>query len=57
MDDPAFIPASTAAYLADDELVLGYEQDGEARAYPVSMMFWHHIVNDAVGGRPLLATY
>ena len=57
LDDPAFIPASSAAFLGDDELVLGYDQDGEARAYPVSMMFWHHIVNDTVQGRPLLATY
>ena len=57
LDDPAFIPASTAAFLSDDELVLGYDLDGESRAYPVSMMFWHHIINDTVRGRPLLATY
>ena len=57
LDDPAFISASTAAFLGDDELVLGYDRDGEARAYPVSMMFWHHIINDTVQGRPLLATY
>ena len=57
LDDPAFIPASTATFLGDDELVLGYDRDGEARAYPVSMMFWHHIINDTVQGRPLLATY
>ncbi len=57
LDDPSFIPASRAAFLGDDELVLGYDQDGEARAYPVSMMFWHHIVNDTVQGRPFLATY
>ena len=57
LDDPAFIPVSAAAFLDDDELVLGYDRDGEARAYPVSMMFWHHIINDTVRGRPLLVTY
>lgn len=57
LDDPAFIPASAAAFLGDDELVLGYAQGGEARAYPVSMMFWHHIINDTVQGQPLLVTY
>ena len=57
LDDPAFLPASAAAFLGDDELVLGYDRDGEARAYPVSMMFWHHIINDTVQGRPLLVTY
>ena len=57
LDDPAFIPANAAAFLGDDELVLGYAQGGEARAYPVSMMFWHHIINDSVQGQPLLVTY
>jgi hypothetical protein len=57
LDDPAFIPAGAAAFLGDDDLVLGYAQEGEARAYPVSMLFWHHIINDTVQGVPLLVTY
>ena len=40
-----------------NDLVLGIESDGEARAYPVSMIFYHHIVNDTIGGRPILITY
>ena len=57
LDDPAFIPAGTTAFLGDDDLVLGYAKEGEARAYPVSMLFWHHIINDTVQGVPLLVTY
>ncbi len=57
MDDPKFVSASQANYLSDNSLVLGYEGNGEARAYPVSMMWFHHIVNDTVGGSPVLITY
>ena len=57
MDDPKFISANHATYLDDSSLVLGYLGHGEARAYPISMMWFHHIVNDTVGGSPLLVTY
>jgi hypothetical protein len=57
LDDPSFITAEADTFIGDDELVLGYDQDGEARAYPVSMMHWHHIINDTVQGQPLLVTY
>ena len=57
LDDPAFISGRDATFLADEELVLGYEYDGEARAYPVKMMRFHHIANDSVRGSPILITY
>lgn len=57
LDNPQVITEREAAYLSDDELVLGLEWHGEARAYPVQMMTYHHIVNDTVGGRPILITY
>ena len=56
VDDPLVITASDSM-LADDELVLGYAQDDVARAYPVSMLQFHAIVNDTVHGTPLLITY
>ncbi|MBI4328364.1 MAG: DUF3179 domain-containing protein [Chloroflexi bacterium] len=57
LDDPAFLKAQEATFLPDDDLVLGLEWAGEARAYPVRMVRYHHIVNDAAAGRPLLITY
>ena len=57
LDNPVFLEASQATYLGDDELVLGLERNGEARAYPVRMMVYHHIVNDEVSGSPVLITY
>ena len=57
LDNPVFLPASEASHLGDDELVLGYEFEGEARAYPINMMRFYHIVNDSLGGSPVLITY
>lgn len=57
LDDPTFLAADETDYFGDEELVLGVEFAGEFRAYPVRMLRYHHIVNDIVGGEPLLVTY
>lgn len=57
LDNPVFMPAIEASHLGDDDLVLGYEFRGEARAYPLDMMRFHHIANDTVAGTPVLITY
>jgi len=57
LDQPAFLAAGETGYLPDEDLVLGLEWMGEARAYPIRMLTYHHIVNDTVAGRPLLVTY
>lgn len=31
--------------------------DGEARAYPLRIMMYHEIVNDDIGGRPVVVTF
>lgn len=41
----------------DSGLVIGVEVNGERRAYPFQVLVWHEIVNDYVGGIPLLVTY
>jgi hypothetical protein len=38
-------------------LVVGVELNGEARAYPVEYIGYHHQVRDAVGGTPVLVSY
>ena len=57
LDTPEFLTAKEATYLSDDDLVLGVEWEGEARAYPIRMLTFHHIVNDEIAGRPFLVTY
>ena len=44
------------AGLAGEAVVVGHEHDGRARAYPVSVLWHHEIVNDTFGG-PLIVTY
>lgn len=39
------------------EMVIAVHQGGEARAYPIRIISYHHIVNDVVGGVPIVATY
>ncbi|MGB9956700.1 DUF3179 domain-containing (seleno)protein [Haloferax prahovense] len=43
--------------LSDDAFVIGVERGGSARAYPLSILWWHEVVNDSLGGEPVLVTY
>ncbi len=40
-----------------DKLVIGVAINGEAKAYPVEMIAYHHQVQDTVGGQPVMVTY
>ena len=53
---PVFVPADATQLMAE-ELVLGLEINGDARAYPVGMMRVREMVNDVVGGTPVLVTW
>lgn len=53
---PKVVSAQDAPW-ADDALVLAIAQGGEARAYPVAILDWHELVNDTLGGEPILVTY
>lgn len=53
----AYARASEVDFVADTDMVLAIEINGEAVAYPVRLMAYHHIVQDTVGGTPVVATY
>jgi hypothetical protein len=53
---PRFVPPDEAT-LRPKELVMGLEINGDARAYPVGMLRTREIVNDEVGGTPVLVTW
>jgi hypothetical protein len=56
MGRPSFV--STADTKLDGaEMVMAVRQAGDARAYPIRIVSYHHIVNDTVGGVPIVATY
>lgn len=44
-------------YLVPDDRVIGVALGGEARAYPLSVLNQHEIVNDTLGGVPIAVTY
>ena len=57
LTNPAVVPAEIAdTFLVPEDLVLGVVINGEARAYPHGVLWWHEIINDVLGGRPILVT-
>ena len=58
IDDPQFESVSDAdEWLDDVEAVQVVDLNGDARAYPAQVMVWHELVNDTVGGEPVVITY
>jgi hypothetical protein len=54
---PAVSAAAGDQFLAPGALVLGVAIGGQARAYPHNVLWWHEIVNDELGGRPIAVSY
>jgi len=40
-----------------NRLVIGVTNNGEAKAYPIQFLGYHHQVQDTVGGKPMIITY
>ncbi|MBP7514643.1 MAG: DUF3179 domain-containing protein [Flavobacteriales bacterium] len=40
-----------------NHLVIAVEHNGDARAYPIELIGYHHQVLDTIGGEPVLVTY
>lgn len=53
----AYAKANEAGFVADTDMVMAIEIGGEAVAYPVRQMAYHHVVQDMVGGTAVVATY
>ncbi len=53
---PAFVAAEKAKIDPADMLIT-VAVNGDARAYPIREMGYHHVVNDVAGGVPIVATY
>lgn len=56
IDEPRFVDADRAD-LAPGDPVIGFEHEGDARAYPQHIVVYHEIVNDRVGGLNVAVTY
>jgi hypothetical protein len=57
LPDARFAHAAEAPEVAAGDMVLAVRQGTEAVAYPVRQLAYHHLVEDAIGGVPIVATY
>lgn len=53
---PEYVDISEAQ-VDGDEFILGFEANGDARAYPLKIMNFHEIVNEVIGGEKVLISY
>ena len=53
---PQFVDAADAP-LHDEELVIGVSIEGEAKAYPITVLRFREMVNDELGKLPILVTW
>lgn len=54
---PRFKPVAEITDLKDQEPVILLKINQDVRAYPISILMWHEIANDEVGGIPVAVTY
>ena len=56
--DPDFVSpgAAGAGYLRDDDIVMGIVINGEPRAYPHNIGWWHEVINDTAGDESVIVT-
>jgi hypothetical protein len=53
---PQFV-AQSASKLDPKEMILAVHLGDDARAYPISQMAYHHVLNDVVASVPIAVTY
>jgi phosphoglycerol transferase MdoB-like AlkP superfamily enzyme len=57
LENTKFASVSETDFVKDDEMVLAVNINGDAVAFPVRQMAYHHIAQEVVGGMPITATY
>jgi len=57
LPNAAYAKVGEATFVDDNDRVMTVEVGQEAVAYPIRLMAYHHLVQDTVGGTPLVATY
>ena len=58
INTPKFVSVSEAdSWLKPQEPIIFFEANGDARAYPIQILMWHEIVNDTVGGLPVMISF
>lgn len=52
-----FKSASENDLIPLDQIIIGIEFNGEAKAYPLEFLAYHHQVRDMIGGKEVMVTY
>lgn len=56
LTNPSYVTHDQSS-VADDAEVMYVEHNGDERIYPYSILVWHEVVNDTLGGKPLAITF
>lgn len=54
---PKYLPVAEVKDMGPLEPVLSVGINGDFRAYPLRILLWHEIVNEVIGGTPVLISY
>ena len=58
IDKPQFVSIEEGdSWLRPNEPIILVEVNNDARAYPIQILIWHEIINDTVGGEPLIVSF
>ena len=58
LKNPAYASVDEAQGFVDpSDMLIAVSVPGDAVAYPVRQMAYHHLVNDQIGGLPVVSTY
>ncbi|MEL7220684.1 MAG: DUF3179 domain-containing protein [Bacteroidota bacterium] len=57
LTDPSFTLAKKDKWLADDDRVIGITRNGVSKAYPISILNYHEVINDDFKGERVAITY
>ncbi len=59
-DDPEMLSAAEAEkqqVIFDRDVIIGVAHNGEAKAYPITIMGVHELGNDSIGGVPIAVSW
>lgn len=59
-DDPKMLSAAEAekqGVIFDRDVIIGVAHNGEAKAYPITIMGVHELGNDTIGGVPIAVSW
>jgi Protein of unknown function (DUF3179) len=57
LPNPSYVNVKGADFITEKDMVMAVSIKGDAVAYPIRLVAYHHLVHDVIGGIPVVATY